>query len=130
VEVCRLALPVRRLPPGLEGLTACQISDFHLDRTEDLERLDYAVEAINRIRPNLIFLTGDYFSDGKAMRRNLGGFRERLSRLKCSLGVFAVAGNHDHWASFGMIEQALRAAGVRVLSMRAYGCLSLGAISQ
>jgi len=116
VEVCRVALPVRNLPKGASGMTACQISDFHLDRAEDLARLDRAVEAINRQHPDLIFLTGDYFSDAEAMRRHLGGFRERLAGLKASLGVFAVAGNHDHWASFALIEQALRAAGVRVLA--------------
>ena len=116
VEVCRVMLPLRNLPKGLSGLTACQISDFHLDRTEDLARLERAVEAINRQHPELIFLTGDYFSDAQAMRRHLGGFRERLAALKANLGVFAVAGNHDHWASFALIEQALRGAGVRVLA--------------
>jgi uncharacterized protein len=116
VEVCRVRLPVRNLAAGMEGLTACQISDFHLDRAEDLDRLEQAVETINQLRPDLIFLTGDYFSDGTAMRKHLGGFRERLAGLKASLGVFAVAGNHDHWASFGMIEHALRAAGVSVLA--------------
>ncbi|HEX4209924.1 MAG TPA: metallophosphoesterase [Candidatus Binataceae bacterium] len=116
VEICRVTLPVRNLPPSLSGLTACQISDFHLDRAEDLARLDRAVEAINRQHPDLIFLTGDYFSDAEAMRRHLGGFRERLAYLRAHLGVFAVAGNHDHWASFALIEQALHGAGVRVLA--------------
>lgn len=116
VEVSRVELPVRNLTAGLEGLTACQISDFHLDRAEDLTRLGQAVEVINRLHPDLIFLTGDYFSDGAAMRHHLGGFRERLTGLRAKLGVFAIAGNHDHWASFGMIEHALRAAGVRVLA--------------
>jgi uncharacterized protein len=115
VEVCRITLPVRHLPAGLEGLTACQISDFHLDRAEDLARLDNAVESINRLHPDLVFLTGDYFSDAAAMRRNLGDFRERVAGLKANFGVFGVAGNHDHWASFGLIENALRGAGVRVL---------------
>jgi uncharacterized protein len=116
VEVCPVKLPVRNLPSSLEGLSACQISDFHLDRNEDLSRLDDAVESINRLRPSLVFLTGDYFSDAAAMRRHLGGMRERLAELKASFGVFAVAGNHDHWASFAMIEHALRGAGVRVLA--------------
>ena len=116
VEVCRVTLPVRNLPAGLSGLTACQISDFHLDREEDLARLDRAVEAINQQHPDLIFLTGDYFSDAEAMHRHLGGLRERLTALRANLGVFAVAGNHDHWASFATIEHALQGAGVRVLA--------------
>jgi len=116
LEVSRISLPVRNLPTGLDGMVACQISDFHLDRQEDLVRLERAVEAINRQHPDLIFLTGDYFSDPESMRRNLSGFRQRLTALKPRLGVFAIAGNHDHWSSFAMIEQALRAAGVKVLA--------------
>ncbi|MGA2409015.1 MAG: metallophosphoesterase, partial [Candidatus Binataceae bacterium] len=58
----------------------------------------------------------DYFSNPESMRRNLGGFRQRLAVLNPRFGVFAVAGNHDHWSSFTMIEQALRGAGVRVLA--------------
>ena len=116
LDVRHVTLPVRNLPAGLDGMIACQISDFHLDRDEDLERLDRAVETINRQHPDLVFLTGDYFSDPESMRRNLAGFRQRLAALKPKLGVFAIAGNHDHWSSFAMIEQALRGAGVRVLA--------------
>jgi uncharacterized protein len=116
LDISRIILPVRNLPTGLDGMIACQISDFHLDREEDLERLNRAVEAINRQHPDLVFLTGDYFSNPESMRRNLAGFRQRLAALKPKLGVFAIAGNHDHWSSFTMIEQALRAAGVHVLA--------------
>ena len=62
IQVSALDLPVRGLPEALRGLVACQISDFHVDRDEDLARLTSAVEAINQQQPDLIFLTGDYFS--------------------------------------------------------------------
>ena len=48
IQVSALDLPVRGLPAALRGLVACQISDFHVDRDEDLARLASAVEAINR----------------------------------------------------------------------------------
>jgi predicted MPP superfamily phosphohydrolase len=95
---------------------ACQISDFHVDRDEDLRRLEQAVEAINRQDPELVFLTGDYFSGPETMRRYIDGFRRTLSELRAHLGVFAVAGNHDHWSSFGMIRDALIGAGVKILA--------------
>src|ERR1700722_2991370 len=52
-----LDLPVRRLPEALSGLVACQISDFHVDREEDLARLQQAVDTINRQDPDFVFLT-------------------------------------------------------------------------
>jgi uncharacterized protein len=116
MEVTNIALPVRALPDALAGVVACQISDFHLDMDEDVERLELAVDAINREKPEFVFLTGDYFSGPDTMRRYVGAFRHALARLNPKLGVFAVAGNHDHWSSFDTIAAALESAGVDLLS--------------
>lgn len=116
IDVTRIRLPVRGLPSALEGMVACQLSDLHVDRDEDLERLILAVDAVNAQRPDLVFLTGDYFTGPQTMRRYLGGFREAVRRLKARLGVFAVAGNHDHWSSVERINDTLEQAGVRVLA--------------
>ncbi len=115
IDLARIALPVRALPESLTGLVACQISDFHVDRDEDLERLASAVEVINRERPQLVFLTGDYFSGPETMRRYLGAFRAMLAGLRPGVGVFAILGNHDHWSSSERISEALDQAGIDVL---------------
>ena len=62
IDVTRIRLPVRGLPAALEGMVACQLSDLHVDRDEDLERLVLAVGAVNAQQPDLVFLTGDYFT--------------------------------------------------------------------
>jgi predicted MPP superfamily phosphohydrolase len=116
VEVAHVALPVRALPPALKGVVACQISDLHLDMDEDVERLELAVDVINREKPEFVFLTGDYFSGPDTMRRYVGAFGRALARLTPKVGVFAVAGNHDHWSSFDTIADALETAGVQLLS--------------
>jgi uncharacterized protein len=116
IDVARVRLPVRGLPAALEGMVACQLSDLHVDRDEDLERLVLAVGTVNAQQPDLVFLTGDYFTGPETMRRYLAGFREAVSALKPRLGVFAVAGNHDHWSSVERIIEALQHAGARVLA--------------
>ena len=116
IEVVRVELPVRHLPTRLEGVVACQISDFHVDRDEDLNRLQQAVKSLNRLRPDFIFLTGDYFSGPDTMRRYIGEFSRALSDLNTTSGLFAIAGNHDHWSSFPVISEALGKAGARVLA--------------
>src|SRR6267378_2228685 len=110
IVVSEIELPVRALPAGLRGLVACQISDFHVDRDEDLERLALAVETINQQNPDLVFLTGDYFSGPDTMNRYLGAFRDALKNLKPKSGVIAILGNHDHWSSADRISEALRRA--------------------
>ncbi len=116
IELSRVRLPVRALPAAFEDVTACQISDFHVDRDEDLERLHSAVELINAENPDFVFLTGDYFSGRDTMTRYLAPMREALARLSPRLGVFAVTGNHDHWASVDRIAGALEQAGAVVLA--------------
>jgi len=116
IDVTRVTLPVRGLPASLAGVVACQMSDFHVDRDEDLDRLHGAVERINREEPELVFLTGDYFSGPRTMGRYLDEFTRALSGLAPRVGVFAVAGNHDHWSSFEKIAGALDRAGIDVLA--------------
>ena len=116
IEIVRVDLPVRHLNPALSGIVACQISDFHLDRDEDVARLEQAVKAINRQKPEFVFLTGDYFSGPATMRFYIEPFRRALADLTPSTGVFAIPGNHDHWSSINVIVDALDAAGVRVLA--------------
>jgi predicted MPP superfamily phosphohydrolase len=115
LELVRLELPVRGLAAVHEGLRACQLSDLHVDRDEDLERLERAIELVNEERPALIFLTGDYFSDPPAMRRYLTSFSRALGRLNPTIGAFAIPGNHDNWCSFAPIAEHLAKAGVRPL---------------
>jgi predicted MPP superfamily phosphohydrolase len=116
IQVSEVDLPVRGLPGALRGLVACQISDFHVDRDEDLERLALAVEAINQQHPDLVFLTGDYFSGPDTMHRYLGPFRDSLRNLNPQSGLFAILGNHDHWSSAERITDALKRAGADVLA--------------
>jgi predicted MPP superfamily phosphohydrolase len=115
IDVTRVDLPVRGLHDAHRSAIACQISDFHVDRDEDLARLFLAVEAVNRERPDFVFLTGDYFSGPDTMHRYIDAFRGALRHLKPKTGLFAILGNHDHWSSSNRVTEALAAAGADVL---------------
>ncbi len=115
IDVSRIDLPVRGLGDSHRSTIACQISDFHVDRDEDLARLHLAVEAINREHPDFVFLTGDYFSGPDTMHRYIDAFRGALRHLKPTAGIYAILGNHDHWSSSDRIVEALKSAGADVL---------------
>ena len=120
IELTSVDLPVRNLPPEFDALVACQISDLHIDSDGDLHRLEEAVRTINRKSPDLVFLTGDYFSESNSMHRYIDAFRRTLVDLDPTLGVFAVAGNHDHSSSFWKTAQALKKSGVCFLANENY----------
>jgi predicted MPP superfamily phosphohydrolase len=127
MEVSTVDLPVRGLPLKFDGLVACQVSDFHVDSEADLHRLERALARINEHNPDLVFLTGDYFSGPRSTGRYIGAVRYALAKLKPTLGVFAVAGNHDHSSSFWTIARELGKSDVRILtnenySLEVHGC--------
>jgi len=78
------------------------------------------VDTVNRLRPDMVCLLGDYI-DG-VQSRDAGNISKgefvfsQLGRLKAPRGVFAVLGNHDHWASGAVISDRLERQGIRVLN--------------
>jgi hypothetical protein len=107
---------ITRYRVTLAGLTRpvklVQLSDTHAGRDMSAERLSRVVATINRLRPDVVVLTGDYIS-GNPDDWSLAETRDAiapLTDLKAPLGVFAVVGNHDspektRWA---MQETAIR----------------------
>ena len=86
-------IPVADLPDSFNGLKIVQISDIHLGSWSCPAQLRKAVDLVNRLKPDMVFITGDLFNfcteDGK-------GFEQILSAIHAPLGVFAVMGNHDY----------------------------------
>src|SRR5215510_8467966 len=103
---------LRRLPKNLDGLRIVHLSDFHYGPFVDARHLERAVEAANRLNPDLIALTGDYISQERGYAAPCA---EVVGRLRARHGVFAVLGNHDHWTDARLITDLFQAEGIRVL---------------
>lgn len=107
------------LAPELDGFRAVQITDIHLEEFTEPFFLREAVRRINQLKPDAVFLTGDFVS------RQLGSekFAEGtawtcgsiLSTLECR-ERYAIFGNHDALVGEGKVGPALRENGVTVLS--------------
>jgi uncharacterized protein len=104
------------LPREFEGIRVAHLSDFHHGPLVSLARVRGAVRLANSLQPDLVALTGDYIHRGREWVD--GCFRE-LARLKAPLGVFAVLGNHDHYAkAAGHVRAAMGRAGIQELTNR------------
>jgi len=103
---------LRRLPKQLDGFRIVQLSDLHYGPFVDARHLERAVEAANRLNPDLIALTGDYISQERGYAAPCA---EVVGRLRARHGVFAVLGNHDHWTDAKLITDLFRAEGIRML---------------
>jgi uncharacterized protein len=116
--VRRETLRVPRWPRSLDGVTVAVVADLHTGAPHvDLDRVDRIVARVNRARPDVVALLGDYADPDV-----VGGERfepdqvaARLARLRARLGRVAVLGNHD-WVEYGArMPRALREHGITVL---------------
>ena len=88
----RIKVPLKNLPPSLEGLKIVQLSDLHLHPFTQIDLIEKAVKLANDLEPDVVVLTGDYVLQEPESIFELAPV---LAKLKTNFGVFAVYGNHD-----------------------------------
>jgi predicted MPP superfamily phosphohydrolase len=104
-------------------LTIAVIGDTHVGSPHvDAARVGRIVERVNRLRPELVVLLGDYagghLSDAErspAEVQDILGGVATFAALNPRYGVAAVLGNHDSWFNPQAITTALQDAGVAAL---------------
>lgn len=97
-ETVELNLTLSRLPEVFQGYRIVQISDFHMEWMGQ-ERLFDIVGRVNRLRPDLIVMTGDYVT--RTYSRAAEDLIPPLRALHAPDGVVGVLGNHDYWGHHG-----------------------------
>ncbi|MEI7635671.1 MAG: metallophosphoesterase [Syntrophus sp. (in: bacteria)] len=100
----------------LEGIRVVQISDIHLqggigDRERDL------IAKVNALKPDLLFITGDFFSDKQKweLAAEVTALCELIRSFKSTTGIFGVTGNYDGPLSNPAVRKEFKAAGIDIL---------------
>lgn len=113
LDVSRRRVALAGLPSPFAGLRIAHLSDFHADGHVGYEPVRIAVDAALHLAPDLIAITGDFVNRLDDATTHL--LAHELKRLHAPLGVFAVLGNHDHWAGADAVLALLRRVGLTVL---------------
>jgi predicted MPP superfamily phosphohydrolase len=108
---------------GMPPLHIVAASDFHVGcPSVSLDRLQEIVDRINKMKPDVIVLPGDFVTMMKGNERVIGGeyvppedIAKVLKGLKAPLGVYAVLGNHDRMNEPDAMRDALEGVGIRVI---------------
>jgi hypothetical protein len=111
-EITATDIWLRRLSAAHDGLRIAHLTDLHHSLFTPLEEIQRAVHLANRLRPDLVALTGDYVT---LSADYIWPLAEALGELRARLGVFAVLGNHDFQVDPDEVTRALRAQRIRVL---------------
>ena len=103
------------LPPELDGTTLAVLSDLHLGSQFGPDWLAERIKQVRVLQPDIIVLLGDNFEGHGAPDISL---LPVLSEFNAPLGVYAVAGNHEHFGNTGAIISLLERAGFEWLQDR------------
>ena len=111
LEVVRVDLPLKGLSKRFDGLKIGVMSDFHAGAFTTRNDILRAISILDSVKPDLITLLGDYVDGGYShSRKNVkkGAYVfNAFERLKAPLGIYAVLGNHDHWADAELVRKEL-----------------------
>lgn len=108
----RVNIELKRLPRKLDGFRIIHLSDIHHSPFTGVEHIERVVKITNRLKPDLIVLTGDYVSHHTEY---VAPVAELLGRLKAPHGVHACLGNHDHWTDADLVIRSFRDEGINLL---------------
>lgn len=113
------------LPKSFDGLKIVQISDLHIGSFNyRYKKLELAIEKINALKPDYIFITGDLVNN---YAWELRGWDKIFKKMKSKKGKYAILGNHDYgdysqWetpkakqANFEAIQQFYKTIDFRLL---------------
>lgn len=109
-------VPVKNLPPDLEGFTLAQISDIHLGAYYSLERLEALLQRVADAKPDLLAITGDIFDDvhlNPDAVKLVDSFCDKFKH-----GIWYIHGNHEHFRGIYQIEQLLKQSKINWLVNR------------
>ena len=112
VEITNQRIAISKLPSEFLGFRIVLLSDIHHSQFLTEEEISDAARRANELKPDMIALTGDYVTHSSNF---IPPCARALGTLQAPHGVFAVLGNHDHWANGEMMSTALTDQGIRVL---------------
>lgn len=121
LQIVKVDMPIRNLPPSLVGKTLMQISDIHVGKRFNHAFLIESFQKVAHLQPDFVVYTGDYISvdDNQVQHQAL---EEVLSHaVKGKLGTLGILGNHDYGTAWqqdhvaNMVTEKLTNHGIQVL---------------
>ncbi len=105
LKVRRVHVPLRHAPAAWDGLKIAQISDIHVGQNLEPQQLQQFITRVNDLQPDIICITGDIADSPHA---DMDAFFPILAGLRARHAVFAILGNHDHYAGPERVVAALQ----------------------
>jgi len=112
-RVKKITVKLPNLPESWRGRIAAQVSDQHLGHVRNLGFIRRIVTMLMRLRPDIVFITGDLY-DGTAA--DLDRLSKPWAEITPPLGTFFITVNHEEFFDRTKYVEALKNFGVRILN--------------
>ncbi len=113
LKIKNITVGIKDLPEEWYGKKAVQISDVHLGYVYGKDYLQSLVDKVNRLNPDIVFITGDLL-DG--MDGHLEELVAPLNGLHPVWGTYFVTGNHETYLGVDKAFNALSKTNVKILN--------------
>jgi uncharacterized protein len=115
LELKEVEIKLPHLASQFAGYRIVQFSDLHMGGWMNGERLRKVVDIVKAQNPDLVVITGDFFTGpvwSENLTRAAEEFVAEISRLTSDFTTLGVLGNHDYWSDAEEARKALRRCGV------------------
>lgn len=114
-QIVHYDINVEKTNEKYKELSIVLVSDLHLSTLVTNKRLEFLVEKINKLAPDLVLIAGDIIDEDITpfVEENM---IQTLKKLKPKIGTYAVPGNHDYYGGhLDLLVEHLKDAGIHIL---------------
>jgi len=118
IDVTRHDIRIAGLPAAFEGARIAQLSDIHIDEYTEPLFVEHAVNVINDLNVDFVFLTGDFVTDGVGSHKFAVGAVWQCANILRNLNCqrrYAILGNHDVIVGSKVVSTAMKDNGIPIL---------------
>ena len=104
------------IPVSYDGLKIVYFTDIHYTRVITNKRVKELIDEINRLKPDLVFFTGDLIdTDSTPNEENKQKLINFLKEIKTKYGKYAVIGNHDYDNHLELVKEIYKLSNFTLL---------------
>jgi len=81
------------LPPAFDGFKITQISDIHSGSFDNVNKVNYGIDLINKQQSDVVFFTGDLINNKTS---EVLPWIPHFQKIMAPHGVYSILGNHDY----------------------------------
>jgi predicted MPP superfamily phosphohydrolase len=92
-KVLKYTLHFEDLPEAFDGFKLTQISDMHSGSFDNIDKVQYAIDLVNKQQSDAIIFTGDMVNNKVD---EMKPYIDMFKKLSAESGMFSILGNHDY----------------------------------